>query len=314
LVFDIVSDFDIRISDLSLYGERLMALKVGFIGTGIMGAPMCLNLLKAGFDLTVSSRTKSRALPLMEAGAKWADSQQELAAACDIVITCLPDTPDVKEVLTGKAGIIGAAKKGLVCIDTSTINPAATKEMSKVLAKKGVTLLDAPVSGGQTGAIQGKLSMMVGGPKETFEKARPIMAAMASSVTWCGESGAGHTTKLVNQAVCVNMMMGVAEGLALAEKAGLDLKVTLDALLGGSARGFLLDGHGHKVLSGDMKPGFTVDLELKDLGLVLEYAKQIGQPMPGVELVRNAFLKLKALGRGAEGTQCLIDAVRKLRK
>jgi 3-hydroxyisobutyrate dehydrogenase len=291
-----------------------MGLKVGFIGTGIMGAPMCLNLLKAGFDLTVNNRTKSRALPLMEAGAKWADSPQEVAAACEVVITCLPDTPDVRDILVGKAGVIGAAKKGLVCIETSTINPAATREMSNALAQKGVTLLDAPVSGGQMGAIQGKLSMMVGGPKETFEKVKPIMAAMASSVTWCGESGAGHTTKLVNQAACVNMMMGVAESLALAEKAGLDLKVTLDALLGGSARGFLLDMHGHKAIAGDMKPGFTVDLELKDLGLVLEYASQIGQPLPGVELVRNTFLKLKALGRGAEGTQCLIDAVRNLRK
>jgi 3-hydroxyisobutyrate dehydrogenase-like beta-hydroxyacid dehydrogenase len=291
-----------------------MGVRVGFIGTGIMGAPMCLNLLKAGHDLVVSSRTKSRALPLMEAGAKWADSVTELAGACDVVFTCLPDTPDVKKVLTGKGGIIEAARRGLICVDTSTINPAATIEMSKTLAAKGVMLLDAPVSGGQMGAIQGKLSMMVGGPKDAFEKTKPVMAAMASSVVWCGESGAGHTTKLVNQVTCVNTMMGVAEGLALAEKAGLDLKVTLDALMGGSARGFLLDMHGHKAIAGDNKPGFTVDLELKDLGLVLEYAKQIGQPLPGVELVRGMFLALKAAGRGPEGTQCLIDAFRALRK
>jgi len=291
-----------------------MGMKVGFIGTGIMGAPMCLNLLKVGYDLTVNSRTKARALPLMEAGAKWADSVQEAAGAVDVLITCLPDTPDVKAVLLGKAGVASAAKKGLICIDTSTINPAATKEMAAVLAQKGVTLLDAPVSGGQMGAIQGKLSMMVGGPKEVFEKAKPIMSAMTASVVWCGESGAGHTTKLVNQVTCVNTMMGVAEGLALAEKAGLDLKVTLDALLGGSARGFLLDTHGHKVLAGDIKPGFTVDLELKDLGLVLEYAKEIGQPLPGVEVVRGMFLALKELGRGSDGTQCLIDALRRLRK
>jgi 3-hydroxyisobutyrate dehydrogenase-like beta-hydroxyacid dehydrogenase len=289
-----------------------MALRIGFIGTGIMGAPMSLNLLKAGFDLTVNNRTKSRAMPLMEAGAKWADTPREVAAACDIIFTCLPDTPDVREVIVDS--VLPAARIGLICIDTSTINPAATKEMAKALSAKGVTLLDAPVSGGQIGAIQGKLSMMVGGPKDAFEKAKPIMSAMASSVVWCGESGAGHTTKLVNQATCVNTMMGVAEGLALAERAGLDLAVTLDALLGGSARGFLLDTHGHKAIAGDNKPGFTVDLELKDLALVLEYAKQIGQPMPGVELVRSMFLALKAAGRGAEGTQCLIDAVRGLRK
>jgi len=155
---------------------------------------------------------------------------------------------------------------------------------------------------------------MVGGPKETFEKVKPVMSAMASSVVWCGESGAGHTTKLVNQVVCVNTMMGVAEGLALAEKAGLYLKVTLEALLGGSARGFLLDVHGHKAIAGDYKPGFTIDLELKDLGLVVEYANQIGQPLPGVEVVRGLFMALKAAGRGAEGTQCLIDAVRAMRK
>lgn len=291
-----------------------MALRIGFIGTGIMGAPMSLNLLKAGFDLTVNNLTKSRALPLMEAGAKWADTPQEVASACDVVLTCLPDTPDVKEVLTGKSGILPVAKKGLICIDTSTINPAATKEMAKALSARGVTLLDAPVSGGQVGAIQGKLSMMVGGPKDAFEKVKPIMSAMASSVVWCGPSGAGHATKLVNQVTCTNTMMGIAEGLALAEKAGLDLAVTLDALLGGSARGFLLDTHGHKILARDNKPGFTVDLELKDLALVLEYAREIGQPLPGIEVVRGMFLALRAAGRGAEGTTCLIDAVRKLRK
>ena len=289
-------------------------MKTGFIGTGIMGGPMCLNLLKAGYDLTIHSRTKSRAMPLMEAGAKWADSVREVAAACDFVFTCLPDTPDVKSVLVGKGGIIEAGRKGIVCVDTSTINPSATIGMSRALAARGVVLLDAPVSGGQLGAIQGRLSMMVGGPKDAFERARPIMAAMASSVVWCGESGAGHTTKLVNQVACSNMMMGVAESLALAEKAGLDLKVTLDALLGGSARGFLLDTHGHKVLTEDNKPGFTVDLELKDLALVMEYANQIGQPLPGVEVVRGMFLALKAAGRGSDGTQCLIDAVRALRK
>jgi 3-hydroxyisobutyrate dehydrogenase-like beta-hydroxyacid dehydrogenase len=290
----------------------MSSLRIGFIGTGIMGAPMCLNLLKAGHDLTVTSRTKPRALPLMEAGAKWADTPREVAAACDIVFTCLPDTPDVREVIIGS--ILPAARIGLICIDTSTINPSATIEMAGALASKGITLLDAPVSGGQTGAIQGKLSMMVGGTKDTFEKVKPIMSAMASSVVWCGPSGAGHTTKLVNQAVCVNTMMGVAEGLALAEKAGLDLAVTLDALMGGSARGFLLDTHGHKAIARDYKPGFTIDLELKDLGLVLEYARQLGQPMPGVELVRSMFLALKAAGRGPEGTQCLIDALRNLRK
>jgi 3-hydroxyisobutyrate dehydrogenase-like beta-hydroxyacid dehydrogenase len=205
-------------------GER-----IGFIGTGIMGKPMTLNLLRAGYSVTVHNRTKSRAQELLSEGAVWANSPAEVTKNSDVVITCVPDTPDVKQVLLGENGVIEAAREGLICVDMSTISPSATKEMGAELSAKGVTgvtLVDAPISGGEIGAIEGKLSIMMGGPKDAFEKVRPIMEVMGKAVTHCGPLGSGQMTKLANQVMVIHTIMSIAEGLTFAEKAGLDLQTT----------------------------------------------------------------------------------------
>ena len=290
-----------------------MALeKIGFIGTGIMGAPMATNLLKAGYEVTVHSRTKSKAQPVIAAGACWVDSPAQVAEQSDVLITCLTDTPDVRKVLLGQGGVIETARPGLICIDTSTISPAATKEMVEQLKEKAVTLLDAPISGGQIGAIEAKLSIMVGGDKEIFEKVKPILMAMGKAVTYCGPSGAGQVTKLANQIMVIHTIMSVAEGLAFAEKAGLNLDTTLDVTCAGAASSHSLKVLGRKITAGDLKPTFMVDLQLKDLRLVTEYAEQIGQPLPGVALAKELLSVLSAKGRGKDGTQALVDVIRSL--
>lgn len=277
---------------------------------GIMGKPIALNLLKAGFPLTVHSRTKSKAQEILKAGAAWADGPAEAAKDKDVVITCVTDTPDVKEVLLGNNGIIESARPGLICIDMSTISPFETQQMAATLAEKKIVLLDAPISGGQIGAIEGKLSIMAGGPKEYFEKVRPVFEAMGRTITYCGPSGFGQITKLTNQIMVIHNIMSVAEGLAFAKQAGLDIETTLAATSGGAAGSASLKVLGPKIIAGDFKPAFTVDLQLKDLRLVLEYADKINQPLPGTALVKELFSVLKSQGRGKDGTQALFDVIR----
>ena len=285
---------------------------IGFIGTGIMGKPMAHNLLKAGYRLTVHNRTRARAEQLLSEGASWAENPADVANHSDVVITCVPDTPDVRAVLIGKGGVIAAARAGLICVDMSTISPAATKEMGQILEDKGVTLIDAPVSGGEIGAIEGKLSIMMGGPKEAVEKVRPVMEVMGRTVTYCGPLGSGQMTKLANQTMVIHTIMSLAEGLAFAEKAGLDLETTLKVTSAGAAASHSLKALGPKVIAGDLKPAFMVDLQQKDLRLVLECAEQVKQPLPGVALARQLLAVLQAQGRGRDGTQALIDVIRQL--
>ena len=288
--------------------------RIGFIGTGIMGKPMALNLLKAGYSVTVHNRTKSKSEPVLAAGATWAQTPAEAAKNSDIVITCVPDTPDVKQVLLGEHGVIEAARSGLICVDMSTISPAATKEMGQILQAKGVTLLDAPISGGEIGAIEGKLSIMMGGPREAFEKVRPVMEAMGKAVIHCGPLGSGQITKLVNQVMVIHTIMSIAEGLAFAEKAGLDLETTWQVTSAGAAGSHSLKVLGRKIIDGDLKPAFMVDLQQKDLRLVMELADQVNQPLPGVALAKQLLGVLQAQGRGRDGTQAMIDVIRQLAK
>lgn len=290
-----------------------MNKRLAFIGMGIMGGPMAQNLLKAGYAVTVHTRTQSRAQPVLEAGAKWADSPAGAAADADVVITCVTDTPDVQAVLLGEKGVIESARPGLVCIDMSTISPEATQAMAETLSQRGVQLLDAPVSGGQIGAIEAKLSIMVGGPKETVEQVRPILAVMGRTITHCGPVGFGQTTKLANQVMVIHTIMSIAEGIAFAEKAGLDLQTTYDVTCGGAAYSHSLKHLGAKIIAGDMKPAFRVDLQLKDLRLVMEFAEKIGQPLPGTKLAMQLLEKLIETGRGKDGTQALVDVIRQLR-
>jgi 3-hydroxyisobutyrate dehydrogenase len=286
--------------------------RIGFIGTGIMGAPMARNLLKAGYSVTVHNRTKAKAKKLLAEGAAWAASPAQVAQNSDVVITCVTDTPDVRQVLLGENGVVEAAKPGLICVDMSTISPAATKQMGQILQTKGVTLIDAPISGGEIGAIEGKLSIMMGGPKKTVQKVRPIMEVMGRTVTYCGPLGSGQMTKLVNQIMCIHTIMSIAEGFAFAEKAGLDLQTTLNVTSAGAAASHSLKALGPKIIAGDLKPAFMVDLQQKDLRLVLEYAEQLKQPLPGVALAAQLLAVLQAQGRGRDGTQALVDVIRQL--
>jgi len=289
-----------------------MEEKIAFIGMGIMGIPMAQNLLKAGYPVTVHTRTKSKAQPVLDAGVAWADSPAQAAKAADVVIICVTDTPDVEAVLLGENGVIESAREGLICIDMSTISPEATKEMAAALGQKGVVLLDAPISGGEIGAVEAKLSIMVGGPKETFEQVRPILEAMGKTITHCGPVGSGQMTKLANQVMVIHTIMSIAEGLAFAEKAGLNLETTHAVTCGGAAYSHSLKVLGAKILAGDMKPAFMVDLQLKDLRLVMETAQKMGQPLPGTTLAMELLQELAEQGRGRDGTQALIDVIRKL--
>jgi len=288
--------------------------KIGFIGTGIMGCPMAGNLLKAGYKLTVHNRTKSKARVLLEQKAAWAQSCAEAAENNDIVITCLPDTGDVETALLGPGGVIEAKNAPRICIDMSTISPAATKKMGQILTEKNITLLDAPISGGEIGAIEAKLSIMIGGPKGAFDEVLPVMQTLGRTVTHCGPLGFGQMTKLANQVMVIHTIMSIAEGLAFAEKAGLDLQKTLDVTCAGAAGSHSLKALGPKIIAGDLSPAFMVDLQQKDLRLVLEFAEQVKQPLPGVALAKQLLAVLQAQGRGRDGTQALVDVIRQLGK
>lgn len=287
-------------------------LKIGFIGMGIMGSPMAGNLIAEGYDVTVHTRTRAKAEPVLEAGAHWADSPASCAIDKDIVITCVSDTPDVWHVLLGKDGVVETGKKGLICVDMSTISPEVTQKMAARLAEKDIVLIDAPISGGEIGAIEAKLSIMMGGPDEAIKKIMPVMESMGRTIVHCGPSGYGQMTKLVNQVMVVHTIMSISEGLAFAEKMGLDLNKTLEATSAGAAGSASLKALGPKIIEDDLKPAFMVDLQLKDLRLVMEYAHKISQPLPGASLVKHLMTTLQAQGRGRDGTQALVDIIRQM--
>ncbi len=289
-----------------------MAAKIGFIGLGIMGQGMARNLLKAGFELTVWNRTAERMAPLVAAGARAANHPAAVAAASDIVITCVSDTPDVEAVILGADGVVEGARRGALVVDMSTISPQATREIASRLAQKGVFMLDAPVSGGSEGAANGALSIMIGGDAEQVARARPALEAMGKTITHVGPAGAGQTVKLVNQILVVMTMWGVSEALLFAQAGGLDLQKTLEAVSGGAAGSWMLSNRGPQVIERDWRPGFTIDLQQKDLRLVLEAADQMGAPAIGVATIFNLYRTLQAQGLGAEGNHALVKALENL--
>ena len=290
-----------------------MAERIGFIGLGIMGRGMANNLLQAGFEVTVWNRTSEREVPLVEAGANRGASPADVAARSDIIITCVSDTPDVEEVILGEHGVIHGATAGDLVIDCSTISPQATKTMAQRLGEQDVHMLDAPISGGSEGAANGTLSIMVGGPAEQFERARPAFEAMGQTITHVGASnGDGQTVKLVNQILVVVTMQGVAEALLFAQAGGLDLEQTLAAVSGGAAGSWMLSNRGPQVLERDWRPGFTIDLQQKDLRLVLEAADQLGAPLPATSLVFQFYRTLQQQGLGEEGNHSLVKALEHL--
>jgi len=289
-----------------------MSTNVAFVGLGIMGAPMAGHVLSAGHPLTVHTRTKSKADGLIARGARWADSPAQAAHAADVVLICVTDTPDAQAVVLGKGGIIESARPGLVVVDHSTISPSATRRMSDALAARGAAMLDGPVSGGDVGARNGTLSIMVGGDEKAFEQVRPLLACYGKTITHCGASGNGQLTKLVNQILVSVTNMAVCEAINFARRTGLDPAKTLAAVGGGAASSWQLLNLGPKMIARDFAPGFMIDLQQKDLRLVMQTAQETKVCLPAASLVHQLFTSAQAAGRGRDGTQALFAVVERL--
>lgn len=286
--------------------------KIGFIGLGIMGKSMSLNLLKAGFDVTVWNRTPAKMQELEKAGAHVADSPQQVAEHTDIIITIVSDTPDVEAVILGDQGVIHGVKPGAVVIDMSTISPQVTRDIAQQLAEKNAAMLDAPVSGGDTGAINATLAIMVGGDTETVERCKPVFEAMGKTITHVGGNGMGQTVKLCNQILVTVTNLAVCEAVSLAKASGLDPHVMIEATKNGAAGSWQLSNLGPKMADNDFAPGFMVDLQQKDLRLALEATGLQKLSSPGLALVHQLFNSCQANGEGQEGTQALIKSLQRL--
>ncbi|MFC1802474.1 NAD(P)-dependent oxidoreductase [Thermoproteota archaeon] len=286
--------------------------RIGFIGIGLMGAGMSQNLLKAGYSVTVWNRTESKTKTIVDAGAKLAESPKEVVENSDVVISMVTGSDDVKEVLLGEIGAVYGAKKGDIFIDMSTISPLATKEIAGELAKKGIEMLDAPVSGGVIGANNGTLSIMVGGKEKVFNECKPILETMGKTITYIGGNGDGQVCKAVNQILVGTAMLGVAEALVFAAKAGVDVKKVHQAVSGGAAGSWQLTNNGARVLKGDMAPGFKIKDYLKDLGIVMETAAANKMPLLATSLVLQMFRHCQAENMLENGTQAVVKAVEKL--
>jgi 3-hydroxyisobutyrate dehydrogenase len=289
-----------------------MTEKVGFVGLGIMGQGMAHNLLKAGFPLTVWNRTANKMEPLVAAGAVAGRDPTDVAAQSDIVVVCVSDTPDVEAVILGEQGIVQGAKAGSLVIDCSTISPLATRTLAAALAEKGVAMLDAPVSGGSEGAAKGTLSIMVGGEAADFERAQPIFQAIGKKITHVGPIGAGQTVKLVNQILVVGNCLAMSEALLFAQAGGVDLAKALEAVSAGAAGSWMLSNRGPQILQRDWRPGFTIDLQQKDIRLVLDAADALGVPLPGTALIFQLYRTLQSQGLGSEGNHALVKALEHL--
>ena len=275
-----------------------MAQVIGFIGLGIMGRPMAKNLLKAGYPLVVHNRSRGAVDDLVKAGAKAGTSPRDVASQSDVLITMLPNSPDVEEVVLGRDGVIEGARAGMSLLDMSTISPLVSQKIGAALAAKSVQMLDAPVSGGERGAIDAVLSIMVGGDKALFDMVLPIFQAMGKTITHLGPLGAGGFTKLANQIIVAVNLTALGEALTLAKKAGLDRELTLTALAGGLAGSKCLDQKKPNYLAGTYNPGFKIDLHYKDLGLIMESARALGVPLPATAAVQELFSALRVKGRG----------------
>ena len=289
------------------------SLRVGFVGMGIMGAPMAANCLKAGFAVTVFNRSAEKTRPLAEAGAAVADSPAAVAAASDIVCTCVTADDDVRQVVLDETtGIIASARDGLIVVDHSTVSPGVAVECAEALRAKGAGFLDAPISGGDVGAKAGTLSIMVGGKKADFDTALPVLDAMGGTVTYCGASGAGYTVKLCNQILGALHLVAAAEAISLAKAAGVDIAAMLKAVSSGAAGSWILSNLGPKMAAGDFVPGFFVDYQLKDLKLAMSASDGLGLPLPGAALATQLMKSTSALGHGRDGTQAIIAALQNL--
>ena len=286
--------------------------RVGFVGLGIMGKAQASNVLKAGFPLAVYNRTRSKAEEMGEMGARVADSPADVARQSDVTITMVSDSPDVQEVVLGPGGVIEGAAEGSVLIDMSTISPQVTRDVAEALAGKGVSMLDAPVSGGSWGAIQGTLSIMVGGEREVFDRCMPVFESMGKTIIYTGAGGMGQVTKLVNQIIVGGTLAAVCEGLVFGARAGVDLNPVFEAVAGGAGGSWQLQNLGSRLLKRDFDPGFMVKLMHKDLRLITEAGRDMRLPLPLTSLIHQFYHVLQNEGHGDEGTQAYVKVLEKL--
>jgi 3-hydroxyisobutyrate dehydrogenase len=280
--------------------------RVGWIGLGIMGKPMASNLRRAGFEVIAYNRSASRLRGWRETGGRTASTPREAAAEADVLATMVSDTPDVESVLFGEAGAVECLRPGRITVDMSTISPSATREIARRLCERGIEHLDAPVSGGESGAIAATLSIMVGGEPGAFERCRALFDALGKRVTFMGPSGSGQATKLVNQVAVLGNLAATCEALRLGRATGLDLARAVDAVGGGAGASWQLANLGPKMIVGDFAPGFPVRLARKDLRLILEAARELRLALPLVALVEQLFSALAASGGDEDGTQALV--------
>jgi 3-hydroxyisobutyrate dehydrogenase-like beta-hydroxyacid dehydrogenase len=287
-------------------------LKVGYIGLGLMGKSIARNILKAGFPLTVHNRSRAAVDELLAEGASAAGSPSELAAQVDVVFTNLPDSPDVELVALGEKGIIEGARRGLVFVDNSTIKPASARRIAEKLGTKGVLALDAPVSGGDIGARNGTLTIMVGGPAEAVEKVTPVFLAMGKTVTHVGDSGAGQVAKAANQIMVAAQMVAMGELLIFARKAGVDPQKVVEAIKGGAAQCWTLDVKPPRLFSGNRAPGFKARMQLKDMRIVMETAREFGMPLASATENTRFFEQMIQSGMGELDNSAVVAVIEKL--
>ncbi len=287
-------------------------MKVGFIGPGIMGAPMAKNLIKAGHAVNVYARRADAAKPLVDAGASFCASPAEAASNAEVVFTIVSDTPDVEEVVFGDKGIVEGAKPGTVIVDMSTISPTSTKQFAERLERLGLEMIDAPVSGGEAGAINGTLSIMAGGRKEIFERVKPLFECMGKNIVHVGGNGAGQVAKACNQIVVAVTIEAVAEALTFARRNGADPEKVREALMGGFAGSRIMEVHGKRMLDNDFRPGFKVGLHQKDMRIVMETAHQLGVALPAAALVAQHLNALMGMHDAELDSSAIVKVIERM--
>ena len=287
-------------------------MRVGWIGTGVMGSSMCGHVLAAGHDVVVHARTRSKAEPLLARGARWARTPAEAATASDVVFTMVGYPADVREVILGEQGVLAGARRGATLVDMTTSEPTLAVEIDEAARAKGVAALDAPVSGGDVGARSATLSIMVGGDEAALERVRPLLDLMAKTVVRQGGPGAGQHAKVVNQILIATGMIGVSEALLYGYRAGLDLDQVLRSVAGGAAGSWSLSNYGPRMLRGELDPGFMVEHFVKDMAIALAEARRLNLSLPGLALAQQLYVALMAQGHGRLGTHSLILALARL--
>lgn len=289
-----------------------MPTTIGWVGAGVMGGAMCAHLLEAGHDVSVHTRTKSKAQPLLEAGATWAPSPADAARHAEVVFTMVGTPADVREVVLGPDGVLAAAAEGAVLVDMTTSEPSLAEEIAEAAAAAGVASVDAPVSGGDVGARNGTLSIMAGGTRQAVDKVHPLLALMGSSVVHQGGPGAGQHTKVVNQILVGGVLAGMSEGLLYAERMGLEVEQVLESVSGGAAGSWSLTNYAPRILQGDFAPGFAVDHFIKDLGIALAEAREARIATPASALIHQLYVALAAQGDGDKGVHALPRCLQRL--